>query len=504
MTVGGAEKIYNSKNRTFLSFCFSFISGVGFFSALTIDKNFQFLLYCSLLILIVILIFFGQRKLNRFVIWCVLFFIVGGLRFYLSIPNLSVDNLSYYNSQYVFFDGTINAEIITNTNNSQAVVEANTLYGKKISGKVLVSLPMYTDFKFGDQIKLGCNLQTPKGQDSFLNYDKYLARQGIFSQCTGQVKIFKTGESNSGWEKIEIKFFNLKNNLQAQVNKLWPEPTGALAAGLLYGARSNLDTQVSADFSRIGLTHIIAVSGYNISVVSVILMGSLISVGLNRRRAFYVAIFGIVLFVLFTGASASVVRAGVMGVIVLIGSQLGRMSRVGSVLIFTAALMLLLNPFVLIWDVGFQLSFLSTVGLIYISPILNNFFSTWSKKIILKNLIEQMCTTLSAIIVTLPLILFQFGRLSLVAPLANLLILWIVPFLMLGCFVAIIASYIFFPAGLLVAWVAYLGLLYVIIMAHYLASWPWASVQFSLPLSAMMFMYILICYFYVKNQNSKI
>ena len=477
--------------------------GIGIFSALNIDKNWQFFLYCSLLVIVLFLIFFGQNRLTRFVFLCVLLFVLGGLRFYLSVPSKSWENLNYHNGQYIFFDGVINTEVVASGSGSQAIISAKELNNKKVSGKVLVFLPMYTDLKFGDKVRVGCNLKTPQGQDTFLNYDKYLARQGIYSTCIGAVKIYKIGESDFWLEKIAANFFKVKNSLQNQVNQLWSEPEGALAAGLLYGARSDLDTKVSADFTRIGLTHIIAVSGYNISVVSVVLINSLIAVGLSRRRAFYFALFGIVLFVLFTGASASVMRAGVMGVVVLISTQLGRVSRVGNVLIFTAALMLLFNPFVLIWDVGFQLSFLSTVGLIYISPILNNFFSPKIKNIYLKNLTEQMNTTFSAIIATLPLILFQFGRLSLVAPLANLLILWIVPFLMLICFVAIIVSYIFFPLGLLIAWVAYLGLKYVIITAHWLSSWPWASVRFSLSLLGMAIIYISLVYIIYNKINKQ-
>src|SRR3989339_569191 len=196
----------------------------------------------------------------------------------------------------------------------------------------------------------------------------------------------------SGHNVVGLKlknFFIFKQSIQARVDSLWVEPESSLMAGLLYGARSGFSAQVNNDFSRAGITHIVAISGYNISVVSKILMSLLLLIGLNRRRAFWFAIFGIILFVIFTGASASVVRAGVMGVIVLLASQMGRLSRIGNILVFTAAVMLLFNPFVLVWDAGFQLSFLSTMGLVYLAPILIQYLSVDDKKIILKSLTEN-------------------------------------------------------------------------------------------------------------------
>ncbi|MCX6780476.1 MAG: ComEC/Rec2 family competence protein [Candidatus Magasanikbacteria bacterium] len=499
---GGDKKIYNSRSRTFLAFCFCFILGVGIFSTQTIDKNLQFFIYCSFLLVIILLFFLWSNLKYRFGLFCLLFFILGGLRFYLAVPDKTRSQLSYYNGQYAIFTGVVSQEVSETVSGNQMIVNVAELGGKKVSGGILINLPLYTDFKFGDVVKVSCDLKAPQGKDNFLNYDKYLARNGVWSLCGTRVGIEKLNTENSFLQKVYIKFFDFKHYLQNRVNELWSEPQSALAAGLLYGARSGFTQEVSQDFSRVGLTHIVAVSGYNISIIAAVLMNILIRLSLDRRKAFFVVIGGIILFVFFTGASASVVRAGIMGIIVLLSTQLGRQSQVGNVLVFTAAVMLLMNPFVLIWDAGFQLSFLSTLGLIYISPILNN-FGIENENNFVQTLLESFCTTLSAIIATLPLILFQFGRLSLVAPVANILILWTVPFLMLFCFLAILLSYIFYPLGILVAFPTYFGLKYVIITAHYLASWPWASVEFSLPIWAMAAIYVLLV-IYVKNKNSKI
>lgn len=491
------EKVIKSKSRAFLTLCFCFIIGVAIFSLNSQINDWQYYLYLLLFIDLFLLIVFWQKIIVRSIFIGVLFFLIGGLRFCWSVPSLNENKLIYYNGHSVEMIGKISKEVIVKENSNQTVLSVYKVYNENVTGKALLFLPSYTDLKYGDLVKVDCKLQTPEGSDSFVNYDKYLARDGVWSLCSWP-KIEKLSYRTSLLENIFINFYNFKQSIQAQVDKLWVEPESSLMAGLLYGARAGFSTEVNSDFSRAGITHIIAISGYNISVVANVMMGLLLTIGLSRRRAFWWAILGIVIFVLFTGASASVVRAGIMGVLVLLASQMGRLSRIGNVLMFTAALMLLFNPFVIIWDAGFQLSFLSTLGLIYLSPILNKYFAVDEKRVILKSLAENFITTMSAIIATLPLILFQFGRLSLVAPLANLLIVWIVPYLMLIGFIAIILSMVFFPLAWLVAWVTYLGLKYVIIMAHYLSSWPLASVSFTVPLWVMIVLYSSIIFYIYK------
>jgi len=392
---------------------------------------------------------------------------------------------------------------------------------------LLVSLPLYPRYDFGDKLRLQCNLGAPRvSADSNFRYDNYLARQGIFSVCNSPV-ILNSDESRSeesssrsslGMTWIK-RFLSLKFIINERVEKLWPEPQSSLMAGLLYGARSGFSSELSDNFSRVGISHIVAISGYNISIVATVLLTILISLGFYRRQAFYLCVLGIILFVIFTGASASVVRAGIMGVVVLIASQLGRLSRVGNVLAFTAALMLLFNPYVLVWDAGFQLSFLATVGIVYLSPVVGsvmlNLFWHLKKHIkILKKFqddsftsnafFEILSTTFSAIIITLPLILFQFGRLSVVAPLANLLVLWIIPFLMLFGFVAVIASLVFFPLGQVVAWITGVGLGYVIMITNSLGGWWLSAVDLKVSFLTMVLMYLTIyfIYFYAKKNKS--
>jgi competence protein ComEC len=269
-------------------------------------------------------------------------------------------------------------------------------------------------------------------------------------------------------------------------------------AGLLYGYRGGLGS-LNTDFARTGVSHIVAVSGYNISLVTSICMIILIRLfWIPRKTAFWIIVSGIVLFVVFTGASSSVVRAGVMAIIVLLGGYLGRPRRTVNALVATAVVMVAVNPLILFWDVGFQLSFLSTLGIIYLSPPLAGKLNFLSEKFGLR---DSLVSTLSAIMATLPLLLFQFGQVSLVAPVVNMLVLWIVPYVMMIGFAAVGTSWVWYTGGQFVAWVAYVGMMYVVMVVRWFASFPWAAINITLPMWAMVIIYVLIFRWAMINKN---
>jgi len=160
-----------------------------------------------------------------------------------------------------------------------------------------------------------------------------------------------------------------------------------------------------------------------------------------------------------------------MGTIALLAQTFGRATRMRNILVIVCLIMLLFNPKVLIWDAGFQLSFLATIGLIYFVPILKKYMM-WLPKIF--TIRESLTTTLSAIVLTTPLILFQFGRFSLLAPLANLLILPVIPVNMAVGFLAVVGGLIWQPIGQVTGWVSWVILTYVLKLTEVLAALQWA------------------------------
>jgi competence protein ComEC len=490
--------------------------GAGSFSFLN-DDYFLYPLFIGFFVVTFLLILFWSKLNTRFILVLGLFFILGALRFLVAFPVQSPEHLRYFNGRPVVVTGYVSVEPDVRIGETQYVVNVKRITENKIehsvAGKVLVKNRSYPAFQYGDRLSVKCLLEAPfVADEGTFRYDKYLARQDIWSVCNHPLITVEAGEGGSVVMEYILSF---KARVGTQLTRLWTEPEASFMAGLLYGSKSGLPTELTTNFSRTGVTHIIAVSGFNITIIGTVLASIFMIVGLSRRRAFWCTLGIIFLFVIFTGASASVVRAGIMGGLVLIARQLGRLSRISNVLVFTAAVMTLLNPYVLVWDIGFQLSFLATLGLVYISPVLQSVIltrrggeglsekSNYLMKGILRfvqndkpewvvGLYETFIATLSAIIATLPLILFQFGRLSTVAPLVNVLVLWCIPWLMLLGFVSLMLSFVYFPLGQVIAWIASVGLKYVILVVTFFGEKSWASLDFGLPWWGMVGMYAVL------------
>ncbi len=508
---GALVKIINSKSKTFLAFCFCFIAGAGLFSFLGSGK-FLFYSYISLFLILFFIIILWHKRLERFLLLCLLVFVFGGMRFLISIPSHDFSRIEYYNGNKIILQGWVSAEPDIRISEARYTVSVLCKGNpcEKVNGKVIIKTLLYPQYSYGDKLEINCSLQEPENfvtaprrdpavavADSNFNYKKYLAKQGVWSVCLNP-KVVSLGENQGNF--LFKAMFRMKSAIQNQMSRLWPEPANSLMAGVLYGSRSGMPQDLLDNFTRTGVSHIVAVSGYNVSIIVMVLNVCLIYIGLSRRKSFWFLSFLILAFVFFSGATASVVRAGVMAAIVLVAQHVGRLSAAGRTLVYAAVIMLLFNPYVLIWDAGFQLSFLSTFGLVYLSPILESFVLRKVKvSSKLAPLVEILITTISAIVATLPLILFQFGRLSVVAPLVNVLVLWLVPWLMLFGFLALIISWLFFPLGQAVAWVAGLGLNYVIIIVDWFGGKSWSAADIQIPVLAMLVMYSLIIIFVIRN-----
>ncbi len=183
------------------------------------------------------------------------------------------------------------------------------------------------------------------------------------------------------------------------------------------------------------------------------------SKALGKRRAVPLALAGIVLYTLLVGADAAVVRAAIMGCLYVLALYFGRQTEVRTSLIFSALLMTAINPHTL-WDVGFQLSFAATAGLIWVTPPLEHVADRWLAALVgtqhvrrvMGLLSEALLVTLAAQIATEPLIVYHFGRMSAVSLLTNLLILPVQPMVMLAGGLATLAGMVWLPLGQLLGW----------------------------------------------------
>ncbi|RME57303.1 ComEC family competence protein [Candidatus Parcubacteria bacterium] len=269
-----------------------------------------------------------------------------------------------------------------------------------------------------------------------------------------------------------------KENLVAALRHMLPADHAALLAGVTFGWRGAFSRELANAMALSGTTHIVALSGYNIAIV-VLLVGSLLGAWLPRRWAFVLTILTIVVFVGMVGGEPSIIRAALMGVLALLARHTGRIYSMRNEILFAAAIMAAVRPSI-VFEAGFQLSFLALLGIIYLEPLLltvlqrsKQFFSFLQKQEFSNRLSRRVAatfiTTLAAQIAVAPVLLATFHRLSLGALFANILILEVVPFTMALGAIAALGGVTVPLLGTIVAWAAYPLLSYEILVMRVFA-----------------------------------
>ncbi len=398
-------------------------------------------------------------------------FVFGVSRFLFSIPDFGIHDVAYYRdiSRTVTVEGIIMTEVDTRSDRQYLLIKTLWLednnYRDAVHGKLLVKAKRYPEYSYGDKIKIQAKLVSPPTFDTF-SYSDLLAKDDIYVVAYNpKIYLLAHAQGEPFWALV----FGIKTTLSERINELFSEPEAGLVAGLLLGLRRSIPADIMDDFSRAGLTHILAISGYNVSLMVVIF--GLIFQRAGRRWRFFGMLGGILFLVLFTGFSASIIRAALMGGFVLFAILRGRKSNGLLMLFLSAFIMVFFQPRMLTVDLSFQLSFLATLGLIMCLP----FIEKYSKK--LPHFLEEnLSVTLAAQVFTTPLILYKFGKFSLIAPVANILFLPFVPIIMFFSFFGILISYIFPSFAMIFNSVAWVLLKIMLAGVHFLANLPGALI----------------------------
>ncbi len=427
---------------------------------------------------------------------------LGGARYGVAQPLIDENHIAYYNEAGgdVGLLGVVGKEpdVRDQYVNLHVAVQRLTLAdgtSRPVQGQVLVRANRFPVIPYGAQVAVNGRLQTPPEDETF-SYKDYLARQGVYSiMSQARVEILAEGMGSPLLQAI----FAVKQKAQAAINHLIPDPEAALLSGILLGNDNGIPPDLAEDFRTTGLTHIIAISGFNIAILIAILI-SLVDPFLPRRTAVLVAVIGVILYTILVGADASVVRAAIMGSIFLFTSRwLGRPNYAFASLFFAGFVMTLLNPMTF-WDVGFQLSFMATLGLmLYADP-----FTRWTRRQltrvvdrpvsnqIMGILSEAVLLTMAAQILTLPLMIAYFRQLSLISLAANALVLPIQPGVMIWGGAATLAGMVWTTLGQPLAWVAWLFLTATIRLVRAFAAVPGASIALNVPPLAIVVLYGII------------
>ena len=498
------------KSKIFLLLCFSFIIGVfiGSYIVPLIGEAYakwdayKIPLFFGILIFSIILITCWRPHKKPIIIgFCLIVFVLGVWRFDSVSPASALAELQRgkSNIKEINIANNVNIEFIgIISDNPDIRSDQVKITVKMEKTKILITTKKFPKYKYGDKLKINGKIMEPKVFEDF-NYKAYLSRYGITHvMYDPKIEIMSQGHGNFVLKNL----FKIRGKFESSINKILPEPHSSFLAGLLLGAKRGIPKDLLDSFNITGTTHIIAISGYNITIIALLLLSIFNALSINRKYAFWFSVIGIWGFIFLTGASASVVRAGIMGMLVLLAMKSGRLSNITNAIVLTAGLMIFINPLILRFDMGFQLSFLATLGLVYVMPLMEKFFPFLPEKFAIK---ESLLGTMSAQITAVPLIIYEFGRLSLIAPIANILILPLIPFTMLIGFVSGIIGLIWIPLAEFLAWPAWLFLMYEIKVVELLSKIPYADIEISGIHWAWMILYyiLLIIFIHVFNRKNK-
>ena len=469
------------KSQIFLYSCIAFILGLGLRSFFDISL---FVVYVLLVFGLVVLIFTVRARKLMVLGIVILGLGAGMLRYNLSVKEVDETKIQFYNDKEVIsFVGVVAGEPDRRVDQVKLKVEVIRMTGGPAyapfdpaqgatAGKVLVTTGLYPKFEYGDELEIRCELKTPVKFEDF-DYERYLARYDIYSVCYWpQIRLLSQGNGN----RIYAGILRVKEKLKGVVERGLPEPGAGILNAVALGSRRGISEELREKFSRVGISHIMAISGLHITLLAGILMSLLIRIGFWRKQAFWLGTGFLVLYIIMIGAPASAVRAGIMGFLLMLGMNMGRVSKSVNSLLLVACLMLLANPRILRDDVGFQLSFLAVLGIIYFSPL----FTKWFKKIPEKfGIRDVLVMTFSAQVLVLPLIAYHFGRVSIVSPLVNIFVLPILPLVLIFGFLGMIFGLVWIGLAKILFILIFILLGYLVKVVEIFSRIPFAGIEIS-------------------------
>ncbi len=422
------------------------------------------------------LFFYGRRYARPAAIACLgtAVFFGAAVYSYAGLHSFDAGDVSYYNdSGLVRLRGMVAddpdiRDVSTRLNIAAEAIDTGSGW-RSVSGRVLVLVPRYPGYRYGDVIETAGPLETPPRRDDF-DYRGYLAHQGIYATMDYPgIEVLETGRGLAPLAWI----YDLRARLAASLAEVLPEPQASLAQGIVVGVRGNIPADLNSDFSRSGTAHILAISGQNLAIMAAVILG----IGLwlfGRRRRLYVwlALGTIWLYTVITGLAPPVVRGAIMVSLFLLAEALGRQRSAIVALTAAAAVMVGVSPH-LLGDASFQMSFLAMAGLVFVFPFLREagrravvgrLGEEGAAAAVANFAVDSLSVTLAAIIAVWPVVAYYFGLVSLVGPLATFLALPALPGIVLVGGLAAVAGLASLAIAQVIGWVAWPFLTYLILV----------------------------------------
>lgn len=357
-----------------------------------------------------------------------------------------------------------------------------------IGQKLLIRSTSENIFVYNDRLKLEADCSTPKNFETDLgstfDYVTYLKKDHIYFICeTNQAELLSHKKS------AITTLYAFSNKIGTQIERAFKSPHNAFVGGILVGDKTTITPEIRNDFIKTGTIHMLALSGYNIAIVALFFQ-NLFSFFFRRKTTLILSGLSVILFVSMTGFAASAIRAGIMALIVIFASFTYQKYSAARALFFASFLMILFDPFYLLYDSSFHLSFLATYGVVVFSPVIAMYLHRIKNKYIRLT----VATTLGAYIITLPYLMYFFEGLSLTGIVANIVILPLIPFLMLISALALGMSFISIPISFVPAVMTEYLSQAILSFVHLFAQVPFGYVSTSISVWVCVGLYIGILY----------
>lgn len=485
-----------TKGRIFLYFCLSFVGGIFIHSFLGVSSE----VLWGVFVLGLILVFSLWKDKNFVVIGaCLVLVCLGVFRHEQALDSIS--EIATYNDRgEVRMVGSVSGEPDVRVKSTQLTIDARELITdgrqQNISGEILVTTSRYQEYKYGDELELIGELKEPTVDLDGFNYKNYLSKDGIYSVMYFPEITYLGTNERGPTSLIYAKILDFKSSLRESIYKNVSPPQSEILGAVLLGDKRKLSDDLKEKLNITGTRHITAISGMHITIVIGILIWLFLWFGFWRTQAFYFSIIVITLFIIMVGAPASAVRAGVMAGALYFTESVGRPKSASRAIMYAALIMLAINPLLLRLDVGFQLSFLAVMGIAFFQ----DWFSAHLKFLPeILNIRGIAAMTLSAQLTTLPILIYNFGRISFVSVFANILIVPLLPFIMIGGFISGFIGIFIEKIGQILSWPIWLLLTYITSVIDFFAAFPFASTAIeNVHWIWVASYYLFLCWFYQK------
>ena len=440
-----------TSSQKLIILCLSFIGGI-FFASYFFALN---------IFILGIIMMFDKRFV--FAGLCIIFFSFGCFRVSIEVNKINNNELLSFHGKEIVLTGTISKEVKQKDEKTEIVL-----------GDVLIFTDKYSFLKYGDKIKAKGTLRIAQKIDDF-DYQGYLSKSGIVgTMAYPEIELISSGNNNI--------FYNYKEKSSQKIRELMPPQVSPILEAMVLGNSGKISKETRDVLSKSGTSHIVAISGMHIVIFSTMIFWLLTNLGLWRKQALGLSIIFIFTYIFLVGCPPSALRAGIMTSLLFIAEIFDRKSFNLRTLILAASILLLFNPLLLKYDLGFQLSFLAVLGIILTSAIFNEWFSfiKWKK------VREIVAVTASAQIFSLPILISSFGYFSLVSFFTNLFILPIISIIMiLGLLMVLL------PFGFILSIPCSLLLFYLLAVITFFSSMPFATGKHS------HFCYFVIIYSFI-------